>query len=131
METLSGYEARLVCFSRGFTCEAVKKAKFINDRNHRLEQFRNSVVDHHQTDLQPVEKGSSQGVSKWLFIGQVMASAGFTVYSWLVGSWVFVVTNLLMLVSAFVGLGLMIQQRRRARPTSVEPKQARPETSAG
>lgn len=77
------------------------------------------------------KKGSSRGVSKWLFIGQVMASAGFTVYSWLVGSWVFVVTNLLMLVSAFVGLGLMIQQRRRARPASVDPKQARPETSAG
>ncbi|MEO6723738.1 MAG: hypothetical protein ABIU20_06545 [Blastocatellia bacterium] len=55
---------------------------------------------------------SSEGVSKWLFIGQVAASLGFTIYSWLVNNWVFVVTNSLMLLSAFVGLGIVLRHRR-------------------
>lgn len=54
---------------------------------------------------------TSQGVSKWLFIGQVVASAGFAIYSYLVHNWVFVVTNLMMLVSAFAGLGITLRQR--------------------
>ncbi len=52
------------------------------------------------------KEGSSEGVSKWLFIGQVSASAGFAIYSWLLRNWVFVVTNILALLSAFVGLGI-------------------------
>jgi uncharacterized protein with PQ loop repeat len=28
---------------------------------------------------------SSQGASKWLFVGQITASIGFVVYSWLLG----------------------------------------------
>lgn len=56
---------------------------------------------------------SSAGVSKWLFIGQVGASLGFTIYSWLLKNWVFVVTNALMLLSAFIGLGIVLHQRRR------------------
>jgi MtN3 and saliva related transmembrane protein len=60
-------------------------------------------------------EGSSEGVSKWLFIGQVTASAGFAVYSWILGNWVFVVTNLLMLLSAFIGLGIVFLHRRRER----------------
>jgi MtN3 and saliva related transmembrane protein len=39
--------------------------------------------------------GTSQGVSKWLFIGQLAASSGFIIYSWQLGNWVFVVTNAL------------------------------------
>jgi MtN3 and saliva related transmembrane protein len=46
---------------------------------------------------------SSQGVSRWLFIGQLASSSGFIAYSWLVGSWVFVVTNVLILLVAAVG----------------------------
>lgn len=61
------------------------------------------------------QEGTSEGVSKWLFIGQIAASTGFTVYSWLVGNWVFVATNALMLVSALVGLGIVFQHRRRSR----------------
>jgi MtN3 and saliva related transmembrane protein len=57
---------------------------------------------------------SSEGVSKWLFIGQVAASIGFTIYSWLVKNWVFVVTNSLMLLNAFVGLGILLRHRRRS-----------------
>jgi MtN3 and saliva related transmembrane protein len=56
---------------------------------------------------------SSEGVSKWLFIGQMAASLGFTVYSWLVGNMVFVVTNSLMLLNALLGFGIVLRHRRR------------------
>lgn len=46
---------------------------------------------------------STQGLSAWLFRGQVAASSGFVVYSWLLANWVFVVTNLALLVTAVVG----------------------------
>ena len=55
---------------------------------------------------------SSRGVSRWLFIGQMTASAGFTVYSWLVGDWVFICTNALMFASAVVGLGIVLHHRK-------------------
>jgi MtN3 and saliva related transmembrane protein len=58
---------------------------------------------------------SSEGVSKWLFIGQISASLGFTIYSWLVNNWVFVVTNSLMLLNGLAGLGIVIHHRRRKR----------------
>jgi hypothetical protein len=41
--------------------------------------------------------------SKWLFIGQLAASLGFVIYSWQLGNWVFVVTNVLMLLTAGLG----------------------------
>jgi uncharacterized protein with PQ loop repeat len=59
-------------------------------------------------------EGSSEGVSKWLFAGQMTASLGFTAYSYLVRNWVFVATNLLMAVSAVLGL-LIVLYHRRAR----------------
>ena len=61
--------------------------------------------------------GTSVGVSKWLFIGQMSASLGFTIYSWLVNNWVFVVTNSVMLLSGLVGLGIVLHHRKRERPT--------------
>ena len=60
-------------------------------------------------------EGSSEGVSKWRFVGQISASLGFTVYSWLVHNWVFVVTNSLMLLNGFLGLAIVIYHRRRER----------------
>ncbi len=60
-------------------------------------------------------EGSSEGVSRWLFVGQLAASAGFTAYSWLVRNWVFVATNALMLVNAVLGLAILLRHRRRAR----------------
>jgi MtN3 and saliva related transmembrane protein len=58
-------------------------------------------------------EGSSEGVSRWLFIGQLAASAGFTIYSLLVRNWVFVVTNALMLGNAVLGLFIVLRHRRR------------------
>ena len=61
------------------------------------------------------QEGSSEGVSKWLFVGQMAASLGFTAYSWLVGNWVFVVTNAVMLVNGLVGLLIVLHHRRKER----------------
>ena len=60
-------------------------------------------------------EGSSEGVSKWLFVGQISASLGFTIYSWLVSNWVFVVTNAVMLVNGLLGLLIVLSHRRRER----------------
>jgi len=59
--------------------------------------------------------GTSKGVSLWLFAGQMVASLGFTIYSWLVGDTVFIFTNALMLLSAATGLALVFYHRRRER----------------
>jgi MtN3 and saliva related transmembrane protein len=72
------------------------------------------------------QEGSSEGVSKWLFLGQIAASAGFTVYSWLVKNWVFVVTNTLMLVNGFAGYAITLRHRRRERARAGSPAAAQP-----
>ncbi len=64
---------------------------------------------------------TSRGVSRWLFVGQLAASLGFTVYSWLVRNWVFVVTNALMLVNGLLGLAIVLRHRRRARRRDSAP----------
>lgn len=55
---------------------------------------------------------STQGVSPWLYVGQIAASAGFTTYSWLVHNWVFVITNALVGLSAIVGAALTARFRK-------------------
>jgi MtN3 and saliva related transmembrane protein len=47
---------------------------------------------------------TSDGVSRWLFIGQLAASVGFTYYSYQTGNWVFVVTNAALTVNNIVGI---------------------------
>lgn len=74
--------------------------------------------------------GTSEGVSKWLFLGQMTASAGFTVYSLLVRNWVFVVTNALMLCNAIAGYGIVLRHRRRER-RSPPPRASGGEAHAG
>ena len=59
------------------------------------------------------QEGSSENVSRWLFVGQIAASVGFTIYSWLVGNWVFVVTNAVMILNGVVGLLIVLHHRRR------------------
>lgn len=65
-------------------------------------------------------EGTSEGVSKWLFIGQMSASLGFTIYSWLVNNWVFVVTNAVMLLGGMTGLFIVLLHRKRERQTKSE-----------
>jgi MtN3 and saliva related transmembrane protein len=57
--------------------------------------------------------GSSKGLSRWLFIGQITASIAFIVYSWLLANWVFVVTNALMLVTAALGQWIYLSNKDR------------------
>jgi MtN3 and saliva related transmembrane protein len=59
------------------------------------------------------QQGTSKGVSKWLFIGQMTASSGFLMYSWLIGDAIFLVTNLLLLAGAVAGLGILLWHRAR------------------
>ena len=58
---------------------------------------------------------STAGLSRWLFIGQVTASLGFTVYSVLLENWVFVFTNAVLLVTAIVGQCLYLRNKHRQR----------------
>lgn len=58
-------------------------------------------------------EGTSEGVSMWLFVGQLAASTGFLIYSLLVRNWVFVVTNALMVLNALTGYAIVIRHRRR------------------
>ena len=61
---------------------------------------------------------STQGVSKWLFIGQLTASCGYTVYSILLHNWVFMASNIALLGTAVVGQALLIRNRRSSPPDS-------------
>lgn len=55
---------------------------------------------------------TAEGVSKWLFVGQVAASSGFTIYSWMLENWVFMITNALILTSAIVGEAVYLRNKR-------------------
>ena len=58
----------------------------------------------------------AKGVSRWLFVGQIAASTGFVVYSWLLDNWVFIVTNALILATAVAGqVGLVVRRRAAKR----------------
>jgi hypothetical protein len=61
------------------------------------------------------EEHTSKGVSKWLYLGQLAAEAGFVVYSVLLRSWVFVFTNAALLALNVLGLLLVFRHRRRSR----------------
>jgi MtN3 and saliva related transmembrane protein len=61
---------------------------------------------------------TSKGVSRWLFVGQCAASAGFILYSWLVGNWVFVVTNVLILATAITGEIIYLRNSRTVKKAS-------------
>ncbi|HEY0139895.1 MAG TPA: hypothetical protein VGF48_03305 [Thermoanaerobaculia bacterium] len=56
---------------------------------------------------------TSEGVSTWLFIGQLAASTGFTIYSLLLKNWVFAVTNGIMVLNGLAGYAITVRHRRR------------------
>jgi uncharacterized protein with PQ loop repeat len=53
------------------------------------------------------------GISRWLFLGQLAASSGFAIYSWLLKNWVFLLTNLALLLTAVAGEVIYLRNRRR------------------
>jgi MtN3 and saliva related transmembrane protein len=68
---------------------------------------------------------SGEGVSIFLYVGQTLASLGFTAYSALVHNWVFTVTNSLLLISAITGWILTAHFKRhpeqQADPQPIVP----------
>src|SRR5690606_36348692 len=59
----------------------------------------------------------AKGVSKYLFLGQMAASVGFIVCRWMLDSWLFLVTNPLILLPAVAGqVGLVLRRRGAAGP---------------
>ena len=55
----------------------------------------------------------AKGVSRWLFIGQCVASVGFVAYSAMVGNKVFVATNVAILITAIVGQCIVARRKSR------------------
>ena len=66
------------------------------------------------------QEGTGEGVSKLLFVGQLLASIGFTVYSYLVGNWVFTATNGILIVNNLVGLYLSFYFKRKNKKKDAE-----------
>lgn len=66
---------------------------------------------------------STAGLSRWLFVGQLAASTGFTIYSFLLGNVVFVVSNLFLLAIAAIGQVLYLRNRRREASQSANGPQ--------
>ena len=63
--------------------------------------------------------GKAEEVSHWLFAGQCAASVGFLIYSVLVGSVVFIVSNAMILAIALAGEVMRrIVMRRQERGAS-------------
>ncbi len=58
-------------------------------------------------------EGKSEGVSIWLFVGQIAASIGFAVYSCLVWNPVFIFTNSIMVLNGIAGLIINLYLKRR------------------
>ncbi len=52
---------------------------------------------------------SSQGVSVWLFIGQMAANSLFLTYAFLIGEVVFMIANGLLLATSSVGLAIKLR----------------------
>jgi uncharacterized protein with PQ loop repeat len=73
------------------------------------------------------KEGTSEGVSIWLFAGQIAASAGFAIYSWMLWNPVFIFTNTLMVLNGIVGFVISIYLKKRdesAEKSSNEKKNA-------
>ncbi len=58
-------------------------------------------------------EGKSGGVSKWLYAGQIAASLGFAIYSYLVGNWVFIFTNSILVLNGIAGFLINLHLKRR------------------
>lgn len=52
--------------------------------------------------------GETEGISSWLFVGQLLSSIGFTIYSYSVGNWVFTITNGILTINNIIGICLYV-----------------------
>jgi MtN3 and saliva related transmembrane protein len=67
---------------------------------------------------------STAGVSHWLFIGQLTASTGYTVYSYLLHNWVFLTSNVALLLTAIFGQCLYLRNKKAVKIAG-QPKSVR------
>jgi len=58
---------------------------------------------------------SNQGVSRWLYVGELAAAVGFTTYSALLHNAVYITTNALGVLTSLFGLGFYLRNRRAER----------------
>jgi MtN3 and saliva related transmembrane protein len=65
---------------------------------------------------------ATSGVSKWLFVGQISASAGYITYSVLLHNWVFLASNVAMIVTALLGELVFLVNRRSGDADGKRPK---------
>lgn len=56
---------------------------------------------------------SSEGVSRWLFWGQVSAQVGFATYSYLLKNMVFLFTNAVLVLVSITGLFITYKFKRQ------------------
>jgi hypothetical protein len=66
-------------------------------------------------NLEAIPSRATAGVSKWLFVGQISASIGFSIYSYRLHYWVFLVSNLAMIVTELIGECIDASVRRRVQ----------------
>ncbi len=59
------------------------------------------------------KEGATEGISSWLFVGQLAASVGFTIYSVLTYNWVFVFTNAALTLNNVLGVSIYFYYRRK------------------
>jgi len=70
---------------------------------------------------------AATGVSRWLFVGQLTASTGYTVYSYLLHNWVFMSSNIALLATAIIGEILYVHNKRdQAAAEGISPSAAMP-----
>jgi MtN3 and saliva related transmembrane protein len=64
---------------------------------------------------------SSQGISRWLFIGKIIASIGLLILHRLLRNWVFVASNMLMLFEQWIYLDITNDARERLDKQRIAP----------
>lgn len=57
---------------------------------------------------------ATAGVSKWLFVGQLAASTGYIIYSYLLHNWVYVSSNIAILATALIGEAIYLRNRKHS-----------------
>lgn len=56
----------------------------------------------------------SEGVSLWLFIGQLLANLGFVIYSYSSQNWIFLCTNSLLVLTNIVGFLITLKHKNKS-----------------
>lgn len=60
----------------------------------------------------------NEGVSHWLFSGQLVSSAGFFTYSFLVKNYIFLLSNVMLILTAVAGQLIYFRNAKRPPPNS-------------